>query len=76
MSKILTSIKYTVHATDDYEYEVTISPDSVRLTYIEFENNKPVIKQNLSFGSVVEMEAVAKAMENAYHNFRSMDGYK
>lgn len=53
-------ITITVYADYDYFYEVVLHPESQSLNYHEVGNSSASCR--VSFGSIEQMEAVAKAM--------------
>ena len=54
-----TKTTITVYSdTDDYEYQVEAGPEILSVSYTEYKQT-PV---SISFGSIEEMESVAKAM--------------
>ena len=55
---IETGITVTVYADIDYRYEVSVE-DTIELKYVENGREETI---SIGFGSVAEMEAVAKAM--------------
>lgn len=57
---IETGITLTVYADPDYHFEVTVF-DELSLSYVEGDR----MRENIGFGSLDEMEAVAKAMLKA-----------
>lgn len=63
MEQIETSVDFTitVYADSDYHYKAS-SGDMHRVAYFESDNGTYVEKSHVSFGSLDEMEAVAKAM--------------
>jgi hypothetical protein len=61
---IVTDITINVYADPDYHFEVHAG-DVINVTYVEHLNEHNVDKErrcDVSFGSLDEMEAVAKAM--------------
>ncbi len=60
---IETGIELTVYPEDSYQYVVSVSPDSLAVSYRE--DSRPQATTTLAFGSKEEMIAVARAMLRA-----------
>lgn len=70
---IETGMTLTIYADHDYHFKIHVE-DLLSLEYIEFDlDHKPIPRQDISFGSVDEMEAVAKAMLRAVKFKREND---
>lgn len=54
-----TTVQVTVHADPNYQFTVSVG-DDIELIYTQ--PNNPACSEALSFGSIKEMEAVARAM--------------
>ena len=63
-----TRITLSVYPDDDYHYDVVADIDSISLIY----NEKGLEKSRISFGTIEEIEAVAKAMLRAAQLGREM----
>lgn len=55
---MMTDITLTVYPQEDYHYEVLVGDEMLSVTYSERAHNSV----RVSFGSIEEMRAVAKAM--------------
>jgi hypothetical protein len=72
MNEITTDITINVYPDPDYHFEVSAG-DMISVTYIEHINQYNLDKErrsDVSFGSLDEMEAVAKAMLKVVANSR------
>lgn len=74
MNEITTTITIDVYPDPDYHYEVSAG-DVISVTYVEHINEYNATwslrrRSDVSFGSLEEMEAVAKAMLKVVANSR------
>ena len=63
-----TGITLSVYPEDDYHYDVDVHLDEIAVVY----NEIGIEKSRMSFGSIEEMEAVARAMLRAAQLGREM----
>jgi hypothetical protein len=63
-----TGITLSIYPEDDYHYDVDVHLDEIAVVY----NEIGIEKSRMSFGSIEEMEAVAKAMLRAAQLGREM----
>jgi hypothetical protein len=63
-----TGITLSIYPEDDYHYDVDVHLDEIAVVY----NESGIEKSRMSFGSIEEMEAVARAMLRAVQLGREM----
>ena len=63
-----TGITLSIYPEDDYHYDVDVHLDEIAVVY----NEIGIEKSRMSFGSIEEMEAVARAMLRAVQLGREM----
>lgn len=68
---IETTISIEIYPDQAYNYRVNVAEDELQLEYKETGENP--LSSYISFGSLSEMEAVARAMLRAVKNAREMN---
>lgn len=66
---ILTTIKLSVDVDGDYAHEVSVNQDEM---FIEYQEMNRTQCERISFGSLEEMEAVARAMLKAVQTHKQI----